>query len=130
VEYLLAALGGGGVIGAVVLGVLLYRSGRGNRSDLHKLVQCVKDLADARRDLDAVKRRNEELQDALSRKEDELGRERDAAAVARDALSRNHEKLATSGDAAGVARDIGDALKRLSEMSEVPGSSPSSDGDG
>lgn len=119
-EFLLGGLSALGAASAGVLGFLLYKSGRDNRSDLHKLVQAIKDLSDAKRDLQAVKNINETIDHALKRKESELERSRNALAAAEGALSRVYKKLASSGHSSDVATDINDILGALHGMPKVP----------
>lgn len=128
-EYLLGSGVVGLGVGAIVLGIYIARQGSANRSDLHKLVQSGKDLADTRRDNDGYRRSVEELQHVLKTKEDELQRERTGLAIARKALTQAQQKLADSGDASGVSSGIDAAFERLSKMSAVSETSPADNGD-
>lgn len=118
-EYVAAILGAIAGGGGLVLGILLYRSGQVGRKDLLKLVQCTKDLADAKRDHQATKHAFADLEKALADKTAELSRETRALDQAREALAKAHAELAKSGDSAGVAAGINSLLGELSKMSSV-----------
>ncbi len=128
-EYLLGGTATVGIAGVVALGIYLAKMAGNNRSDLHKLVQSVKDLADARRDNDGYKRSVEERDNALAALQEQLIHERAAVEAASAALGRATKKLAARGDAVSVAADLNSALLRLSEMSSVSRPPPSEGGD-
>jgi uncharacterized protein HemX len=112
-------IAGAGIGAVVTLSILLAKNAQSNRGDLFRLIETIKDLADARRDIDGYKRAVESLEDAVKDKTNEADRERDARALAEQALGRALEKLAHSGDVAGAVASINDDLDRLSKMPAV-----------
>lgn len=112
-EWLIGGTAITGIAGVVALGIYLAKMAGNNRSDLHRLIQSEKDLADARRDIDGYQRIIPELQNSLAR-------ERAAMVVAREALGAATKKLAARGDADSVAIDINSTLSELSKMSTMP----------
>jgi len=129
-EWLLGSGSLVGIAGVVALGIYLAKMAGDNRSDLHKLVQSVKDLADARRDNDGYKRNIEERDIAIEALGKNLARERAATDAAKEALGAAAKKLASRGDAASVATDLNGAFARLSKMSAMPGSEAGEGGNG
>lgn len=101
-----------GIANSAVLAILIYHQSKSNRSDLHRLVQAIKDLGDARRDNDGHKQIIENLESTLSLKTDELTRTRKALESARKALSNAYKRLDRSGVTVG---DVSSSLKWLSE---------------
>lgn len=117
-SWLLGSVAGGGVLGVTILAVIIYVMYRANRDDLWKLVAATKELANKTRLIDALERANEELQHALDEKTNEVARERAARAV---------DPPRPSGD---PAVDLHDAVRRLSGLSKLSGTSTTKDGDG
>ena len=127
--YLLGGVAATGIAGVVALALYIVRMASSNRTDLHKLVQSAKDLAEARRDNDGYKRAVEDRDHAIKSLEEKLVYERAAIETARNALDAATKKLAARGDAASVADDLNGALSRLSALSPVPKAKASEGGD-
>ena len=129
-EWLLGGVAATGIGGVVALALYMAKMASSNRSDLHKLVQSVKDLSAARRDNDGYMRRVEERDDAIKSLQEQLTNERAAIEIARKALGAATKKLAARGDASSVADDLNGTLLRLSSLSTVPDAEAAEGGDG
>lgn len=110
--WLLGAVAGGGVLGTVTLGVIIFVMYHANRDDLLKLLAVTKELESAKRNELALLNTNKELDDALKAKTEEVERERAA---------RHVDPPRPSGD---PTTDLHAASERLRKLSEVPADDP------